>query len=333
MFKIALFAGGASALLLSKIMFRTIQDAWNDTLASWKLALTNLAAVALFGLGVFMVAYPVATSNWLNAFLPSARPMLVTAPPDNAQSLSNPEADQTDPPANANRTHEIDSSPAPIATESSASPTNTSPLPLEKPSMAAELTTLILAALGIVMTLVTTIVIAVSRAAIDDIRRIEKKFAPRIKKHVKLDKKWEARFQLHELRQSLAIRSANLAEANRNLINTLNSNMKNHPDDADLEGRRDARRRVSNLYSPASHDVEFIELFVNTFTGLKNDLHGDMEDEEIRYLDDLARLATDLAAGNGNGNDDGKPLPEAERARLHRLANELKGLAWYFRSH
>ncbi|MDX2300512.1 MAG: hypothetical protein NW204_12375 [Xanthomonadaceae bacterium] len=329
MLKIALFAGGASALLLSKIVFRTIQDAWNDVIAGWKIALMNLAAVALFGLGVFMIAYPAATSDWLNAFLPSTRPMLATAPPGNAQSLSNPEADQTDPPANVNRTHETDSSPAPIVTESSASPPNTSLLPVEKPSMAAELTTLILAAIGIVMTLVTTIVIAVSRAAIDDIRRIEKKFAPRIKKHVKLDQKWEARFQLHELRQSLAIRSANLAEANRNAIKTLISNIKQFPQEVGLPQRLKARERIRNLYSTASYDVKFMELFVETFNGLKDDLCDEIENEEIHYLDDLARLGTDLAAGNGNG----QPVPEAGRTRLHRLAGELRDLAGYFRSH
>jgi hypothetical protein len=195
--------------------------------------------------------------------------------------------------------------------------------------MTTELTTLTLAAVGIVMALVITIVIAVSRAAIDDIRRIEKKSAPRIKRHVKLDQKWEARFQLQETWLSLATRSANLAEANRNAINTLISNIKQFPQDADLERRRKARERIRHLYSAARYDVGFIELYVETFKRLKDDLRDEIEDEEIRYLDDLARLATDLAAGNGNG----QPVPEAERARLHRLADELKSLSWYFRSH
>ena len=128
---------------------------------------------------------------------------------------------------------------------------------------------LIFAALGIVMTLVTTIVISVSRSAVEDIRAIEERFlAKKDEINGGINELHRAR-EASEARLMLVLKAIHANRDNMKALKAIRSN-KPHPD-PDQSMEYDFRLQLEEMYFIDENDSDAIRLFTNLIEQNMND--------------------------------------------------------------
>jgi hypothetical protein len=147
---------------------------------------------------------------------------------------------------------------------------------------------LVFAALGVIMTLVTAIVISVARASVEDIRRIEDRFmTKRDQINHGIEDVRKAR-EISEARLALVMKSIRASRSNLNAIRTIKSNTPKGTFNPGTE--HDLRVTIEEFYSANDGNLEQIKIFAAFISehtinpGTRNDFFTAMGSEGLGYV-------------------------------------------------
>lgn len=153
---------------------------------------------------------------------------------------------------------------------------------------------LVFAALGVIMTLVTAIVISVARASVEDIRRIEDRFmTKRDQINHGIEDIRKAR-EISEARLALEVKSIRASRSNRNAIRTITSNVGSGTSDQSIE--RNLRYQLEEIYSANEGDLDEIKIFASAISGYaaipdqREDFFHAMGKEGLDYVKALKKV-------------------------------------------
>lgn len=153
---------------------------------------------------------------------------------------------------------------------------------------------LVFAALGVIMTLVTAIVISVARASVEDIRRIEDRFmTKRDQINHGIEDIRRAR-EISEARLALVMKSIRASRSNLNGIRTITSNTGCATSDQKIE--RSLRSQIEEIYSANDGDIDEIKIFASAISGYaanpgqRKDFFHAMGKEGLDYVKALKKM-------------------------------------------